>query len=99
MSTKQILIFLSLVISTNAFAVDICVVGAGLDAEDANLTYMTGIGPDGAVPKPIKALNPKVKETLVAAAKAMDPGTQFCMHGRNHDGVFEVSSVDSKKLK
>lgn len=93
------LIGILMAISCFAKEMEICVVGAGIGYEDNQITYMTGIGPNGAEPHQIKPLNNQVRKTLIDAAKRMDPKTDFCMTGNFRNNIFEVSKVKTKKLK
>jgi hypothetical protein len=98
MNVKNILVFALISISRSSLAIDICIVGAGIGNEDGQFTYMTGIGPEGADPKPIKPMNIEIQKSLESAAKKMDPAIQFCMTGKKNKNIFEVSAVNSKKL-
>jgi hypothetical protein len=99
MIVKNTFVFAFFLICWSSFATDVCVVGAGIGYEDGQLTYMTGIGAEGAEPKPIKPMNIEVRKSLESAAKKMDPATQFCMTGKKIKDMFEVTAVNSKKLK
>jgi hypothetical protein len=98
MKAQRILAVIILLICRTSLAVDVCVVGAGIDNEDGKLTYMSGIGSEGAEPKSIKAMNADVQKVLENAAIKMDAKIQFCMKGKQNKEVFEVFEVTSKKL-
>jgi len=84
---------LLIVIAAAGHATELCVVEPAIGFEDGKWTYMTGVGPDGAVPRPMRPENGAVAKVLEQAAKTMNAGVQVCMTGAFKDQIFEVSNA------